>query len=442
MYRSLLGLMLGTVLVQSLVAQERHGIGVHFGGYDYFGPQTGTYFMDSRTLNNGDKKNQLYWDPAIRVSYWNRVHRLIELSAALSLSQIQYPGSSKDSSFIKSKTVENAYKQSLPLTALEVRGSFHFFDRDRYIASPFVSLGASIAFQNNQQIFSAPVGLGLMLRLAPQTYLDLETQYHLAQRTHLFHSLGIVYRFGGKKEKVIAPPPPPVVLDADNDGTPDASDECPNLPGRRETKGCPDADMDGIVDKLDDCPNQAGLPQFRGCPDTDGDGLSDKQDACPTVVGISKYKGCPVPDRDQDGFNDEVDACPDEASSVNKGCPEVAQEIVEQVVEAAKGVFFEKNKAILSKESFDNLDQIAEVLKKNPELNVDIEGHTDNTGSAERNAYLSQQRADVCKNYLVKKGIAAERITSTGYGDMKPIATNDTEEGRAQNRRTEFILSK
>ncbi|QLH47372.1 MAG: hypothetical protein HWD58_18150 [Bacteroidota bacterium] len=56
MYRSLLGLMLGTVLVQSLVAQERHGIGVHFGGYDYFGPQTGTYFMDSRTLNNGDKK--------------------------------------------------------------------------------------------------------------------------------------------------------------------------------------------------------------------------------------------------------------------------------------------------------------------------------------------------------------------------------------------------
>jgi OOP family OmpA-OmpF porin len=233
-----------------------------------------------------------------------------------------------------------------------------------------------------------------------------------------------------------------VIADADNDGTPDATDDCPSIPGRKETKGCPDTDGDGIVDKMDDCPDIAGKPVFKGCPDSDGDGISDKTDACPQVMGIAKYNGCPVPDRDGDGFNDEVDQCPDEASNSNKGCPEVAAAIVEEVIEAAKGVNFEKNKSVLTNASFVNLDKIVAILSKNPELKVDIEGHTDNTGSAERNAFLSQQRADVCKKYLVSKGISESRISSVGYGDIKPIADNSTEEGRAQNRRTEFILSK
>jgi outer membrane protein OmpA-like peptidoglycan-associated protein len=71
---------------------------------------------------------------------------------------------------------------------------------------------------------------------------------------------------------------------------------------------------------------------------------------------------------------------------------------------------------------------------------VDIEGHTDNIGKADDNLQLSQNRADACKQYLVKKGIEESRISSVGYGDMRPIADNATEEGRAKNRRTEFNI--
>lgn len=423
-------------------AQTKHGIGIHFGAFDFYGPQTGKYFLQNRTLNNDDgQKKVLYWDPAIRVSYWHELHRMLDLSIAGTISQLHYPASSKDSLFIKSKNNDLAIKQAFLLGSLQVRGAFNFLDRNKYFAAPYLTAGANMAFRKGGSLFSVPVGLGVHLKLAQQTFFNLESQYHVGGVAHLFHSAGLIYRFG-KKEVVERKIETPVIADADNDGTPDATDDCPSIPGRKETKGCPDTDGDGIVDKMDDCPDIAGKPVFKGCPDSDGDGISDKTDACPQEMGIAKYNGCPVPDRDGDGFNDEVDQCPDEASNSNKGCPEVAAAIVEEVIEAAKGVNFEKNKSVLTNTSFVNLDKIVAILSKNPELKVDIEGHTDNTGSAERNAFLSQQRADVCKKYLVSKGISESRISSVGYGDIKPIADNSTEEGRAQNRRTEFILSK
>lgn len=398
-----------------LSAQTKHGIGIHFGAFDFYGPQTAKYFVQNRTLNNDDgQKKVLYWDPAIRVSYWHELHRMLDLSIAGTISQLHYPASSKDSLFIMSKDNDLAIKQAFLFGSLQVRGAFNFLDRNRYFAAPYLTAGANMSFRKGGSSFSVPLGLGVHLKLAQQTFFNLESQYHVGGVAHLFHSAGLIYRFG-KKEVVERKIETPVIADADNDGTPDATDDCPSTPGRRETKGC---------------------------PDTDGDGILDKTDACPQVMGIAKYNGCPVPDRDADGFNDEVDQCPDEAFNRNNGCPEVAAAIVEKVIEAAKGVNFEKNKSILTNTSFINLDKIVAILSKNLELKVDIEGHTDNIGSAERNAFLSQQRADVCKKYLVSKGISESRISSVGYGDIKPIADNSTEEGRAQNRRTEFILSK
>jgi OOP family OmpA-OmpF porin len=86
------------------------------------------------------------------------------------------------------------------------------------------------------------------------------------------------------------------------------------------------------------------------------------------------------------------------------------------------------------------LDEVAAALQTHPAARVRVEGHTDNTGNPERNVALSQQRADAVKTYLTEHGAAADQIEATGYGQAKPLATNDTPEGRAQNRRTELVL--
>lgn len=108
--------------------------------------------------------------------------------------------------------------------------------------------------------------------------------------------------------------------DRDGDGITDADDMCPDDKGTLEFKGCPDRDGDKIIDKDDECPDAAGIPEFMGCPDKDGDGTPDSYDSCPDVFGPKEYKGCP--DKDGDQILDKEDACPDVAGpKENKGCP-------------------------------------------------------------------------------------------------------------------------
>jgi len=103
------------------------------------------------------------------------------------------------------------------------------------------------------------------------------------------------------------------------------------------------------------------------------------------------------------------------------------------------GILFDIDKATLKPESMGSINQIFNLMQKDPSLKFEIGGHTDNTGNADHNLTLSQQRADAVKEQLVKMGIDASRLTTKGYGDTKPIDTNDTPEGRANNRRVEFI---
>ncbi|MRR17500.1 MAG: OmpA family protein, partial [Deltaproteobacteria bacterium] len=100
-------------------------------------------------------------------------------------------------------------------------------------------------------------------------------------------------------------------------------------------------------------------------------------------------------------------------------------------------VLFDTNKAVIKKNSFREVDNLIIVMKDYPELNVTIEGHTDNVGSAASNKKLSQKRADAVKKYMVSKGIDASRLSAVGFGLEKPIASNATKEGRAKNRRVE-----
>ncbi|MGL4370687.1 MAG: OmpA family protein, partial [Spirochaetota bacterium] len=106
----------------------------------------------------------------------------------------------------------------------------------------------------------------------------------------------------------------------------------------------------------------------------------------------------------------------------------------------ADAVQFEYNKAYLRRQSLGILDGVVRMMKENPSLKCEVRGHTDSTGDAAYNMKLSERRADAVKEYMIKNGISPERLMSKGFGSTVPAAPNDTEQGRAKNRRTEFIF--
>ncbi|MCC7244169.1 MAG: OmpA family protein [Saprospiraceae bacterium] len=268
----------------------------------------------------------------------------------------------------------------------------------------------------------------------------------------------------------------PAVKDGDGDGFPDNSDECPSLPGPNNgcpdsdgdgvadnhdncpgvtgtvaNMGCPeekekDSDGDGIPDRLDKCPTEIGSPATDGCPltkDSDGDGVLDNVDLCPTIAGAVDNFGCPAQpkptDTDGDGVNDKDDRCPNTPGLIgNDGCPEVKQEVKEKLAIATKAVQFETGKAVLKRESYAVLDDVINILRLYPEYALAISGHTDDIGNDERNLRLSEERAKTCYDYLVFRGIKRDRLRHAGFGEARPIASNETPEGREQNRRVEF----
>jgi len=173
-----------------------------------------------------------------------------------------------------------------------------------------------------------------------------------------------------------------------------------------------DSDGDGVTDDLDQCPNTpAGAAvDARGCElDSDGDGVVDSKDKCPNTPAGT-----------------EVDA---------DGCAIV-------VVINLEGVNFRTNSADLVDGAAGILDEQAATLAANTGIAIEVAGHTDADGAADYNQQLSQKRAEAVRDYLIGKGVAAERISAAGYGESEPVASNDTREGKAQNRRVELRIQK
>lgn len=227
-------------------------------------------------------------------------------------------------------------------------------------------------------------------------------------------------------------------VDGDKDGVADYLDKCPTVAGVAKFNGCPDTDNDGIQDSEDKCPTVAGIAKFQGCPDTDGDGVPDNEDKCPKVAG--KINGCP--DRDNDGVVDYLDKCPDVPGiAANKGCPEVKAETKKIFAQALQGIQFESGKDVIKKTSFPILNKVVTVMKDNPSYELEINGHTDSQGDDAKNLLLSEARANAVKAYLVKNGVAAEKLTAKGYGETVPVADNKTAAGKAKNRRVEFKVN-
>ncbi|GAA4892569.1 OmpA family protein [Flaviramulus aquimarinus] len=341
-----------------------------------------------------------------------------------------------------------------------VDGTIKYNFRENKTFDPFVGVGGGYTWIDEIGAGTLNGTLGFNYWFSDNIGLTVQTAYKHAfedyLQTHFQHTAGVSIKFGG--------------TDTDGDGIYDKDDACPDVAGLEEFNGCPDTDGDGIEDSKDDCPNEAGLAELNGCPDTDGDGIADKDDNCPTVAGLKALagcpdadgdgvtdaddkcpntagpaanNGCPWPDTDGDGVLDKDDKCPDVKGTVaNNGCPEVTEEVQKTLNEYAKTILFDTGKSSIKSQSEAVLGDIIGILKEYSTAKFTIEGHTDSVGSEKLNQRLSDSRANSVKEYLVTNGIDAFRLSALGYGESKPIDSNKTRKGRANNRRVEINLAK
>jgi len=378
-------------------------IGVSFILNDYVTAQRIRSSSLSNVLNNNQWAKVKEMAPGLALSYFKGLRKKLDLAGTLAGSYVSY-------------TIPNHTPSSSDKFLLEGDASLNFkMVSEKYWVQPYLLAGVGAQMYGGTY-FGAfiPTGVGLKVNLFDDAHFFITSQYRIpvtkgSVEYHFFNQFGIAGRIGQKKEPVVKALPP-LPVDTDNDGIIDSLDKCPSVPGLTKYDGCPvpDTDKDGINDEEDKCPTEPGPASNQGCPfkDTDGDGIVDDQDKCPTVAGVKENDGCPaIP-----GFD-------------------------------AKNVQFVSGKATLSKNAAVNLDEMAAYLLKYPELKLVINGHTDNVGSAAVNQRLSERRAAAAKNYLVKKGVGADRITTAGYGMTQPIVDNNTASNRASNRRTEFKIS-
>lgn len=418
------------------------------GGENNFFPNQGGFFED---FLNGD-----HWNagvPAIGV------YRTLKKDLSLGIN-FAFAGVTK---------IDGQTNQNLRYFSSDLQLKYAILREKPF--SPYARLGAGLSsFNNDASVVNSIVAekrsaghwvgsIGFDVKLTDKFGFFLETNFKSAFGdegiSHFNHSLGFSYGLG--------------ILDSDQDGVPDNRDECVDTPGLLALNGCPDEDGDGIRDSEDACPSEAGLAEFMGCPDTDNDGIQDKEDncpeeagpeenqgcpwpdtdndgvldkddTCPEEAGPEENSGCPWPDQDNDGVIDKDDACPEEAGLVeDNGCPIVTKEIIEQLNIVGGKIYFQVNSSrLIGGSTNTSIQRIKSFMDADERIELIIEGHTSSDGAAANNLRLSEERAASLRIRLIELGIAPHRLETVGYGETRPIATNETEEGRSRNRRVEF----
>jgi OOP family OmpA-OmpF porin len=323
------------------------------------------------------------------------------------------------------------------------------FYRDGRV-SPFLSMGLAkvksiLKPGADSSVLSALYGVGVLIDLGEprpdgslfQLRGDLGARRGLSsndgfgEAVDYVAGLGFQYSWGGT--------PARRVVDTDGDGVNDDADQCPGTPAGTavDANGCPlpqDDDHDGVNNDVDKCPNTpAGAKvDATGCElDADGDGVVDRLDQCPNTPAGAKVddKGCEL-DSDADGVVDSQDKCPDtpKGDRVDASGCSFKNEI------KLPGVVFETNSADLKPESIPVLEGAVSTLKRYPDLKIEVAGHTDSRGSDAYNLDLSARRAATVLKFLQDGGVA-NALKSRGYGERQPVASNNTDDGRQQNRR-------
>jgi outer membrane protein OmpA-like peptidoglycan-associated protein len=276
--------------------------------------------------------------------------------------------------------------------------------------SPFLLLGSGMQYDDRASNEGwhgfLNAGGGVLYAVNERTSLRLDAKRYrvndnevAAGNAHLWDTrinAGVQIAFGGDTPPpvIAAPPPPPPPTDSDGDGVPDSRDRCPNTP------------LGSVVD-ANGCPPPLPPPAPK---DSDQDGVLDPVDACP---------GTP--------YGMKVDA---------SGCAIKTAKVV------LHDINFEFDSARLTATAKQSLAKVAEGLRGQPSMELLIEGHTDSVGADAYNLKLSKQRANAARDYLIGEGISPSRLSADGMGESKPVASNKTKDGRAENRRVEFSVTK
>lgn len=297
-----------------------------------------------------------------------------------------------------------------------LEGLYHFMPENALV--PYIAVGAGNIALNPEvgrldDTFGANYGVGVKYYVSEHVAFRVDARHFIAfdqgvdegnhTNNNLLYTAGMHFQIGGESA---APAP----RDSDGDGVTDDLDKCPDTPK-------------GVVVDADGCP-----------VDSDGDGVPDYLDKCPdTPRGAAvDANGCPL-DSDGDGVYDYLDKCPGTPRGVvvdEKGCP----------VSFTMQIEFDFDKADIRPMYHNQLKEAADFINKYPANQILVAGHTDSKGSDAYNKKLSQRRADNVRKYLVNKfGISANKLVARGYGESQPIASNDTDAGRQQNRRVEVI---
>jgi len=316
--------------------------------------------------------------------------------------------------------------------------------------NPFLSLGVArsktiLKPGVDEANLTALYGVGLLVTLGPdrddgsamQLRADIGARRAMSDEdgagtekpVDYVAGIGFQYSWGGSPSR----------LDTDGDGVTDDMDKCPGTPAGTavDSSGCPvpqDDDGDGVTNDIDKCPGTpAGASvDASGCElDSDSDGVGDSRDQCPATPAGAKVdeKGCEL-DSDGDGVVDSQDKCPDTPKGDRVDA--VGCSFKEEI--KLPGVVFETGKDYLKPESMPVLDGAIATLKRYPDIKVEVAGHTDSRGSDALNLDLSTRRAATVLKYLQDGGVT-NAMTSRGYGERQPVASNNTDDGRQQNRR-------
>lgn len=286
--------------------------------------------------------------------------------------------------------------------------------------------------------------LGLKYRISKKFDIELRSGFYLNYEDHLdatisdkqdletffVNHIGFVYKFGKQEKYSIwgrdkttddennKKTNPFELKDTDGDGVMDELDVQPMTPKGVKVYGdgsAVDSDKDGVPDYKDKCPFKKGSPTLQGCPkskDTDGDGVYDDQDDCITIPG----------------------------SKSNRGCPEIPNPVLRELNYIAKFIFFETDRAVIKPRSFNDLGKIADIMKKFPKVRFYVDGHSDSKGNNSHNMSLSRRRAMAVKEFLINLGVKENQLEARGFGETRPIASNNSEGGRQLNRRVRINL--
>ncbi|WP_353662711.1 OmpA family protein [Hydrogenimonas sp. SS33] len=294
---------------------------------------------------------------------------------------------------------------------------YHFKDQSAKLR-PYLLGGVGYENWTNSRLDDGGVGaVGAGIKYAVNEWLNLRAEVKDVIRfddggQSLAYTAGVMIPFGSvEKAAPVAAAAPLTNLDSDADGVIDSKDKCPHTPSGTvvDENGCPvttDSDGDGVIDPLDNCPNSKTTQvDENGCPiDTDMDGVPDYLDQCPNTPK---------------GFKVDKNGC---------------------TVGVTLHLNFPFNSAKIPASDMKKVERVAEFMKKHPDVTAKLKGYTDSIGSEAYNLKLSERRANAVKKALIKLGIDASRLSAKGYGEADPVASNDTPEGRAQNRRVEVVL--